>query len=184
MYRYGQQFKLLVFPKLRKIYSLLYKYIDIVQYVIMNEDDFLRITIYLLFSLLGTFVKSYFFSLHLFDLFSRLSLLRNVFQAISYNAKQLVVVSMLGVLFIYVFSFTTFDSYVDDIYTESQPEEHCETLISCMITLVTSGVIGTSMSKWDFVKFFYDTMYFVFFALLFTNIVSGIMIDTFAELRD
>lgn len=53
-----------------------------------------------------------------------------------------------------------------------------------MITLVTSGVIGTSMSKWDFVKFCYDTLYFVFFALLFTNIVSGIMIDTFAELRD
>jgi inositol 1,4,5-triphosphate receptor type 1/inositol 1,4,5-triphosphate receptor type 3 len=53
-----------------------------------------------------------------------------------------------------------------------------------MITLMTSGVIGTSMSKWDPRKFFYDTLYFVFFALLFTNIISGIMIDTFAELRD
>jgi inositol 1,4,5-triphosphate receptor type 1/inositol 1,4,5-triphosphate receptor type 3 len=40
------------------------------------------------------------------------------------------------------------------------------------------------MSAWDPVKFFLDTLYFVFFALLFTNIVSGIMIDTFAELRD
>jgi inositol 1,4,5-triphosphate receptor type 1/inositol 1,4,5-triphosphate receptor type 3 len=40
------------------------------------------------------------------------------------------------------------------------------------------------MSKWDPVKFFLDLVYFVFFALLFTNIVSGIMIDTFAELRD
>ena len=59
-----------------------------------------------------------------------------------------------------------------------------------MITLTTSGVIGTSMyviyyispkrSKWDPLKFFLDTLYFVFFALLFTNIVSGIMIDTFA----
>lgn len=49
-----------------------------------------------------------------------------------------------------------------------------------MITLMTSGVIGTSMSKWDPLKFMYDTVYFVFFALLFTNIISGIMIDTFA----
>ena len=40
------------------------------------------------------------------------------------------------------------------------------------------------MEKWDPIKFLYDTVYFVFFALLFTNIVSGIMIDTFAELRD
>lgn len=84
----------------------------------------------------------------------------------------------------YVFSFTTFDSYVDEIYKEDVPDEHCETLVTCMITLITSGVIGTSMSKWDFIKFLYDSVYFVFFALLFTNIVSGIMIDTFAELRD
>lgn len=49
-----------------------------------------------------------------------------------------------------------------------------------MITLITSGVIGNSMSKWDPVKFIFDTLYFVFFGLLFTNIVSGIMIDTFA----
>jgi inositol 1,4,5-triphosphate receptor type 1/inositol 1,4,5-triphosphate receptor type 3 len=53
-----------------------------------------------------------------------------------------------------------------------------------MITLITSEVIGKGMEKWDPIKFFLDTVYFVFFALLFTNIVSGIMIDTFAELRD
>ncbi|CAD8077595.1 unnamed protein product [Paramecium sonneborni] len=158
--------------------------LDSAKKINQQNDDFIQITFYLVFSILGTFYKSYFFSLHLFDLISRLTLLNNVFQAISHNAKQLIVVSLLGVLFIYVFSFTSFDQYADDIYTEKQPQEHCETLISCMITLITSGVIGTSMSKWDFVKFCYDTLYFVFFALLFTNIISGIMIDTFAELRD
>lgn len=50
-----------------------------------------------------------------------------------------------------------------------------------MITLMTSGVIGSSMSQWDPLKFMYDTVYFVFFALLFTNIISGIMTDTFAR---
>jgi inositol 1,4,5-triphosphate receptor type 1/inositol 1,4,5-triphosphate receptor type 3 len=40
------------------------------------------------------------------------------------------------------------------------------------------------MDVWDPEKFVYDTIYYVFFGLLFTNIVSGIMIDTFAELRD
>ncbi len=49
-----------------------------------------------------------------------------------------------------------------------------------MITLSTSGVVGNSMSDWDPVRFLLDILYFVFFALLFTNIVSGIMIDTFA----
>ncbi|CAD8065958.1 unnamed protein product [Paramecium primaurelia] len=170
--------------KIQQFSHILRYILDSVKKISQQNEDFIQITFYLVFSILGTFYKSYFFSLHLFDLFSRLTLLNNVFQAISHNAKQLIVVSLLGVLFIYVFSFTSFDQYADDIYTEKQPEEHCETLISCMITLVTSGVIGTSMSKWDFVKFCYDTLYFVFFALLFTNIVSGIMIDTFAELRD
>ncbi|CAD8078308.1 unnamed protein product [Paramecium sonneborni] len=170
--------------KIQQFSHILRYFLDSLKKLCQQNDDFISITFYLVFSILGTFYKSYFFSLHLFDLFSRLTLLNNVFQAISHNAKQLIVVSLLGVLFIYVFSFTSFDQYADDIYTEKQPEEHCETLISCMITLVTSGVIGTSMSKWDFGKFCYDTLYFVFFALLFTNIVSGIMIDTFAELRD
>ena len=111
-------------------------------------------------------------------------MLKNVFQAISYNASQLFVVAMLGVLFMFVFSMTGFDNYVDQIYEEDEPVEYCNTLISCMITLSTSGVIGNSMSNWDPLKFFLDTIYYVFFALLFTNIVSGIIIDTFAELRD
>ncbi|KAM3129578.1 hypothetical protein pb186bvf_018329 [Paramecium bursaria] len=165
-------------------YNKFTRFISIVQFLIINEDDFVRLTLYLFFSLMGTFWKSYYFSLHLLDLISREDLLKNVFQAISQNAKQLMFVSLLGVAFIFVFSFATFDSYVDDIYTEDDPKEHCETLISCMITLVTSGVIGNSMQQWDLIKFIYDTLYFVFFALLFTNIVSGIMIDTFAELRD
>lgn len=32
-------------------------------------------------------------------------------------------------------------------------------------------------------RFLTDLIYFIFFGLLFGNIVSGIMIDTFAELR-
>lgn len=40
------------------------------------------------------------------------------------------------------------------------------------------------MEEWNPTRFMLDTVYYVFFALLFTNIVSGIMIDTFAELRD
>ena len=63
-------------------------------------------------------------------------------------------------------------------------EDRCKSVLKCLITLLTSGVIGQSMKVWDPEKFFYDTIYFVFFGLLFTNIISGIMIDTFAELRD
>lgn len=153
-------------------------------FLLMNEENFVQFFLFWVNSFLGTFFKNYFFSLHLFDIFSRLSLLRNVFQAISYNAKQLCVTAMLGVLFVFAFSFIAFDTYVDDIYSDENHDESCSSIIQCMITLTTSGVVGESMSQWDPVKFMLDMVYFVFFGLLFTNIVSGIMIDTFAELRD
>jgi inositol 1,4,5-triphosphate receptor type 1/inositol 1,4,5-triphosphate receptor type 3 len=56
-------------------------------FLAMHEENFIQFFIFWINSLLGTFYRNYFFSLHLFDIFSRLSLLKNVFQAISYNAK-------------------------------------------------------------------------------------------------
>lgn len=58
-------------------------------------------------------------------------------------------VAMLGVMFQFVFSNVAFYNYVDDIYPDENPEETCTSLISCMITLMTSGVIGQSMKMWD-----------------------------------
>lgn len=40
------------------------------------------------------------------------------------------------------------------------------------------------MEKFKFVRFITDLIFFIFFGLLFENIVSGTMIDTFAELRN
>jgi len=92
---------------------------------------------------------------------------------------------LLGVLFVYAFSVLGIKTYFNDIYPEiTEGLEPCDSMITCMITLITSDVIGNSMTEWDPIKFFFDMMYAVFFGLLFTNIVSGIMIDTFAELRD
>lgn len=50
-----------------------------IMFLFQNEDDFIQFSVYLIFSILGALYKHYFFSLHLFDLFSRLSLLKNVF---------------------------------------------------------------------------------------------------------
>lgn len=46
-----------------------------------------------------------------------------------------------------------------------------------------SGTIGGSVEELKLTRFMTDLIYFIFFGLLFGNIVSGIMIDTFAELR-
>lgn len=72
--------------------------------------------IFTLASFIGTFYKKYFYILHQFSIFSRINVLQNVFQAIAYNAKQLLIVSSLGIIFVYVFSLIGFEQYVDSIY--------------------------------------------------------------------
>jgi hypothetical protein len=47
-----------------------------------------------------------------------------------------------------------------------------------------SGTIGGSVEELKPGRFFTDLIYYVFFGLLFGNIVSGIMIDTFSERRE
>lgn len=101
--------------------------------------------------------------------------------------KQLLLVSFLGVLFLYIFSVVSFDNYFSEIYSENDFESEgstCNSLISCMITLTLSGVVGDGMTHWEMSTFFSDTLYFIFVSILFSNIISGIMTDTFAEMRD
>lgn len=90
---------------------------------------------------------------------------------------------LLGVVFVYIFSLIFYDTYALDIMAEKDPDESCDTIISCIMDLYVSGTIGGSVEEFKFVRFMTDLIYFIFFGLLFGNIVSGIMIDTFAELR-
>ena len=46
--------------------------------------------------------------------------------------------------------------------------------------LYVSGTIAGSVEELEPMRFTTDMVYFIFFDLLFSNIVSGIMIDTFA----
>jgi hypothetical protein len=40
------------------------------------------------------------------------------------------------------------------------------------------------MDSFDFMRFFFDTVYSTFMDTMFSSIVSGIMIDAFSELKE
>jgi inositol 1,4,5-triphosphate receptor type 1/inositol 1,4,5-triphosphate receptor type 3 len=58
-------------------------------------------------------------------------------------------------------------------------EAVCTSIHECILDLYVSGRIGGSMRKFHLLRFITDLIFFIFFGLLFENIVSGIMIDTF-----
>lgn len=57
-------------------------------------------------------------------------------------------------------------------------------MLDCILQLFVSGAIAETMQSFETVRFVYDTIYGIFFGILFSNIISGIMLDAFASLRD
>lgn len=113
-------------------------------------------------------------------------------------------------LFLYVFSVVWFGNYYKEIYpaatgggddadkggeidggrvgdskdSSTIVANTCHSLISCMITMNLSGVVGDSMTQWEISTFVSDTFHYIFMSILFSKIISGIMTDSFADLRD
>jgi len=134
-------------------------------------------------TLLGNFVGVEWYMIHLFDIFTSYSELTNIFKAILNNFKKLALLSFLAGVFILVFNVVSLNTYSPVIWEDDLPEEACEDVIGCVLTLYTSGAIGDDMDTFQMNRFVFDIVYVVFMEMMFMNIVSGIMIDAFSELK-
>jgi hypothetical protein len=53
-----------------------------------------------------------------------------------------------------------------------------------VLELYTSGAIGDDMDEFAPWRFAFDIVYLVFMEIMFQNIVGGLMIDSFSELKE
>ncbi|XP_046366515.2 inositol 1,4,5-trisphosphate receptor type 3-like isoform X5 [Haliotis rufescens] len=151
---------------------------------------------YLLFlgmSIAGTLFHGYFFAFHLLNIVNNNQLLSGVIKAVTVNGMSLLWVAVLGFILIYIYSligFALLRSYFS-------PDEYlyCSTLWECTVTVIRYGLIGdmfeeikqnpmgSSFSRfWPLV--FYHVSFFIFITTIGLNIIFGIIVDTFSELRD
>lgn len=135
-------------------------------------------------SILGNFVGIEWYTIHIFDVFIDIPELTNIFKAILNNFKKLALLSVLCGVFILVFNVISLNTYTPFIYEDDFPEDACEEVVGCVLTLYTSGAVGDSMDSFEPYKFGFDTLYIVFMEMLFANIVSGIMLDAFGGLKE
>ena len=91
-----------------------------------------------------------------------------------------------------------FVSEVHDIEGEELEENQCTTLLQCFVVVINNGLIsgggiGDFLSVESFesenaarygVRYLYDLLFFMVVKMAFLNIIFGIIIDTFADLRD
>lgn len=151
-----------------------------------------------IFSFLGTFYSVVFFAFLLLDIVDRSVILNNVIKSVTNNYKQLLMTFLLGILLLYIYAAIGFYSVFRYQYDPDEPTDfdyYCSTVWQCFLSLTnqaltTGNGVGGPFKEIPYheegyvTRYFFDLLYFLMILIILLNIIFGIIIDTFAELRD
>jgi len=156
---------------------------------VVLDTYFLYYVLYFGFSCLAL-LYPFVYPFLLLDIVTKNSNLVTILQSITTNAWQLFLTFCLALICIYVFSMF---GYV--FFQPSYKEIPCNTLLDCLASTFSQGVqngggIGDSLAPvtrddplfWG--RFVYDLAYFIVIIVVLLNVIFGIILDTFGELRD
>lgn len=125
--------------------SFIKKFLYYLKVLLVYDTSFRGALAYAIISVLGLCYSHKFFLLHQIFIFTKVELLDNVFQAAMYNPKQLLSVSVLGVVFLFVFCVLSYETYAQNLH--ENPESECDTILGCTINLYVSGTLGGGMEQ-------------------------------------
>ncbi|CAD8120276.1 unnamed protein product [Paramecium sonneborni] len=161
----------------------------------------------LVINLLGLLYNKLFYGFLLLDIIDHSQVLRNVIKSISLNYKQLLMTALLGVLIMYLYSLVAYQStdFKEQLKEGDGSSEVfdpldqtvCYSAFQCLVFVIHQGLragggIGDVLeappthSNLDYYsqRVLYDVTFFILINIIWLNIIFGIIIDTFAELRD
>lgn len=169
----------------------------------MQDPIFIYYCVYTMISVIGLLYLNVFYSLHLLDFVARSPTLQNVIRSVTKNGGQFALTAVLMIVIIYIYTTIGF-FYLQDLFVdtgvnkfENNPNENfCRTLLECFVVHVNLGLragggigdvdlpITYDLNEEYFVKLFYDTLFHIMITIIMISILFGIVIDTFADLRD
>uniref|UniRef100_A0A8C4LYG6 Inositol 1,4,5-trisphosphate receptor n=1 Tax=Equus asinus asinus TaxID=83772 RepID=A0A8C4LYG6_EQUAS len=177
------------------------------------DVEFLYHLLYLLICAMGLFVHEFFYSLLLFDLVYREETLLNVIKSVTRNGRSIILTAVLALILVYLFSIVGYLFFKDDFIlevdrleepgscelvpaeeTEQDKEHTCETLLMCIVTVLSHGLrsgggVGDVLRKPSkeeplfAARVIYDLLFFFMVIIIVLNLIFGVIIDTFADLR-
>eukprot|EP01004_Peranema_trichophorum_P005127 NODE_3_length_6384_cov_15.471011_g2_i0.p1 GENE.NODE_3_length_6384_cov_15.471011_g2_i0~~NODE_3_length_6384_cov_15.471011_g2_i0.p1 ORF type:complete len:2102 (+),score=358.02 NODE_3_length_6384_cov_15.471011_g2_i0:517-6306(+) len=147
----------------------------------------------LLLSILGLAVSPYFFAFQLLGIVRQSTVLQSVMTAVTSNGRSLALTALLAVVVIYLFTVAGYLFFREDFSIKGEPL--CNNFLQCFVWTLSNGLregagIGAAMStpSWNSphigFRITYDLMFFACVNIGLINMVFGIIIDAFAELRD
>jgi hypothetical protein len=155
-------------------------------YYVMNANVLFYIS-YLIFALFGILIHPFFFSYHLFEILYRFPSLQNVIKSVSVPKKSLFLTFVFTLVLVYIFGLLGYYWFYEYF------QGNCPSLFVCTLSVFDKGFksdggIGGYLDPWTtgeiyFGRYFYDNAYNILVMIIMLNIVQGIIIDTFAVLR-
>jgi hypothetical protein len=154
--------------------------------------------IHIVSSLLGILVNPFFLTIQVLTVIFISETTNYVVRAITTHFDQLALTFMLSVLAMYCYAVLTAEAFFPDLQSSQNPAAYnCVHLWECImytvnyglrsgggIADVTNPVVPSDNPEHYVGKFFYDLIFFMLINVISLNIIFGIIIDTFAAMRD
>ena len=175
----------------------IYKYIHVLQQMAF-ESYFLYLSLQLIWTTLGIYYNRVFYSFMLLDIIERSQILQNIIKAITSDIKQLCMTVLLGLVIMYIYSMFSFynPALHKTMILSEDNKPICYNPVNCFCFVLNLGMrsgggIGDLIiqphpdyvSQYVF-RFFFDLSFYILIIIIWLNIIFGIIIDTFAQLRE
>ncbi|EGD81749.1 hypothetical protein PTSG_02461 [Salpingoeca rosetta] len=159
---------------------------------IFDMSSFYHVLV-VVFSVLGVFFHGYFYCFHLLHVVVGNDILLRVIKSVTKNGISLLWVAALMVIIIYIYSLVSF-AFLRKNFDESEGA-YCQTAFQCFITslrlgLLSGGGLGEALPAATFgfaepgLRTLFDLSFFILITTIGLNVVFGIIVDSFSELRD
>lgn len=122
--------------------------------------------------------------------------LRNVLAVLKKRFQQIIQTMLLLLILIYMYSLIGFYFFNEEYQDHNLNENKCQHLIQCYLTHISYGIrsgggIGDQLPKHyigkenniEYYRMIFDLLWYFFVNLLMLNIILGVIVDTFKELR-
>lgn len=156
----------------------------------LKDSQIWFFTTYIIVSVLGLLIHPICYSIQLFECVFLFKSLTDVLKSVTTNWKRLFFTGMLLSIALFFFGTLYFTFFSNDFVTSKTSAKTCEDMLSCYVTMLDYGFRGESF--WEDIypvnnsvqRAILDLAFLLLVVVLLTNVVFGVILDSFEVLRN